>query len=462
MMRQRVLPPPLPKNHGDSLNPLRFPLLGIRHWCFATTVLPHRSGRLARSLQISAHDRVVLQAAASESCCLDTCKTGILIKALGLPRGFFVNTPSTYSLDTLPTPALVIEGERVDHNIQRLADYGKQHGIGIRPHTKTHKSLEIARRQLAAGAIGLTVAKVGEAETLLSAFERSIPDILVAYPTVDPARASHVADLANRCTIRVALDTQPAIAAVAGAASRAGTTVGVLVDLDVGLSRTGVPSVDALVSLAEAVTHAPGLRLDGIFFYPGHVWDSPSEQSGPLHVVAEKLAEAVDRFDRLGLSREIVSGGSTPTAFQSHLMPQATDIRPGTSVFNDLNTIRGGFCSAEDVAATVLATVVSDAVTGQIVLDAGSKTLTSDRCVPSPDSGHGFLPDYPEAVITKLSEEHAQVDIRNCLRPPSVGERVTIIPNHICPCINLQDVAWWKERDGSLRPLPIDGRGRLS
>ncbi len=373
-----------------------------------------------------------------------------------------MNTAATYSLDTLPTPALVIDGELVERNIDRLASYGQAHDIGLRPHTKTHKSVEIARRQLAAGAVGLTVAKVGEAEALLPAFDDREPDVLIAYPTVDPARASRVADLANRCTMRVALDTPAAIAALAGAASRAGTTVGVLVDLDVGPGRTGVPNVDALVSLAEAVTHAPGLRLDGIFFYPGHIWNPPAEQTTPLQAVADTLSEACDRFDRHGLSREIVSGGSTPTAYQSHLVPQATDVRPGTNVYNDLNTLRGGFCTADDIAATILATVVSDAVAGQVVLDAGSKTLTSDRCVPAPNSGHGFLPDYPEAVITKLTEEHAQVDIRGCPKPPSVGERVTIIPNHICPCVNLQDLAWWKERDGGLRPLTINGRGRLS
>ena len=137
-------------------------------------------------------------------------------------------------------------------------------------------------------------------------------------------------------------------------------------------------------------------------------------------------------------------------------------MRPGTSVFNDLNTLRGGFCTPEQIAASILATVVSDAVAGQVVLDAGSKTLTSDRCVPAPKSGYGFLPDYPEAVITKLTEEHAQVDIRRYPKPPTVGERLTIIPNHICPCVNLQDAAWLLEADGSLRPLCIDGRGQLT
>ena len=394
-----------------------------------------------------------------------SCVTAAAFHPLSLDRlgnAWGGNQMTHNARDTLPTPALVIDDRRLEANINRIAAYTQQHQIGLRPHTKTHKSVEIARRQLAAGAVGLTVAKVGEAEALLPAFDDREPDILVAYPTVDPARASRVADLAHRCTIRVALDTAAAVAAMAGAASRAGSTVGVLVDLDVGPGRTGVADVDALLALAEAVEHAPGLRLDGIFFYPGHIWAPPAEQQQPLEAVATTLAEACDRFDRAGLSRNIVSGGSTPMAYQSHFIPQATDVRPGTSVFNDLNTLRGGFCTPEQIAASILATVVSDAVAGQVVLDAGSKTLTSDRCVPAPESGYGFLPDYPEAVITKLTEEHAQVDIRSCPKPPTVGERLTIIPNHICPCVNLQDAAWLLEADGSLRPLCIDGRGQLT
>ena len=207
---------------------------------------------------------------------------------------------------------------------------------------------------------------------------------------------------------------------------------------------------------------APGLRLDGIFCYPGHIWAKPAEQAAPLAAVAAKLQEAIDRFDRHGLCRGVVSGGSTPTAYQSHLVPQVTEIRPGTYVFNDMNTVHGGFCTLDDCAARIVCTVVSDAVTGQVVLDGGTKTFTSDRCGPAPDSGHGFIVEYPDATITKLTEEHGQVDVSRCGRRPRVGERVTVIPNHICPCINLQDAVWWREADGHLRTLTVDARGRLS
>jgi len=367
-----------------------------------------------------------------------------------------------HRLDSLPTPALVIDGTVALANIAKLADYARHHGIGVRPHTKTHKSVEVARAQLAAGAVGLTVAKVGEAEALLPAFDGREPDFLLAYPAVDEARTRRLAALARRAVIRVAVDTPVAIERLAAAAASAGSRLGILVDLDVGMGRTGVATAAALVELARAVERQPALRLDGIFCYPGHVWQPVAEQAAPLAAVAARLAEAIDGFDRAGLCRGIVSGGSTPTGYQSHLVPQVTEIRPGTSVYNDMNTVHGGFCSLADCAARIVATVVSDAVAGQVVLDGGTKTFTSDRCVPRPDAGHGYVAEYPEAVVTKLSEEHGQVDIRGCPRLPGVGERVSVIPNHICPCVNLQDHVWWREADGTVRPLPIDARGRLS
>jgi D-serine deaminase-like pyridoxal phosphate-dependent protein len=171
--------------------------------------------------------------------------------------------------------------------------------------------------------------------------------------------------------------------------------------------------------------------------------------------------ETIALLRRSGLAPEIVSSGSTPTAQQSHHVPGITEIRPGTYVYNDMTIVRGGYCTVDNCAARVICTVISTAVPGQVVLDAGSKTLTSDRCGTAPNSGHGYIVEYPQAVITKLTEEHGQVDVQQCTRSPRLGERVSVIPNHICPCVNLHDSAWWQETDGTLRPLPIDARGKL-
>jgi D-serine deaminase-like pyridoxal phosphate-dependent protein len=360
-------------------------------------------------------------------------------------------------IDQLPTPALVVDSQTVFRNLERLAAYGDEHGIDIRPHTKTHKSRELARLQVEAGAMGLTVAKVGEAEVMAEACD----DILLGYPAIDPARTSRLAKLAKHVTLRVAVDSKLGAKLIGEAANRARATVGILVDMDVGHGRTGVQTPAEALALAQLVDKSPGLRLDGLFFFPGHIVEPPAEQLGALQAVSDKLAETLDLWADHGLQARIVSGGSTPTAYQSHLVGELTEIRPGTYIYNDMNTVRGGFCQLADCAAHVHSTVVSTAVPGQVVIDAGSKTLTSDRCAPLPDSGYGYLPDYPDAVIRRLSEEHAQIDIRTCPRPPELGERVRVIPNHICPCVNLQDVVWWRDESGELVELAIDARGLL-
>lgn len=361
-------------------------------------------------------------------------------------------------MDQIATPALVIDSAVVERNIKRMAAYAEQQDLDLRPHTKTHKSRDLAAAQLAAGAVGLTVAKVGEAEVMSAVGS----DLLLAYPAIDPARTERLAKLARHHTVRVAVDSVEAADALAAAARRISATIGILIDLDVGQHRTGLQTPATALKLAQFVDRAAGIRLDGILCYPGHIWLPPAEQAEALGLVSDRLVETLDLWAKHGLEARIVSGGSTPTAYQSHLVPEYSEIRPGTYVFNDLNTVRGGFCTLEDCGLRVVATVVSTAVPGQFVLDSGSKTLSSDRCATAPESGHGLVCEYPDAKIVKLSEEHAQVDARDCQRLPKLGERVTLIPNHVCPCVNLQDSVWLREPDGRLEKLTIDARGKLS
>jgi len=360
-------------------------------------------------------------------------------------------------LETLATPALVIDETVLRRNIRRLAEYARAHKLSVRPHTKTHKSLKIARMQLDAGAVGLTVAKAGEA--LIMA--QSEADILVAYPTIDPARSETVAGLAKRANVRVALDSLEAAQALSNSAVSAKSTVGVLVDLDVGMHRTGVQSPAAAVKLIEELQLLKGLRWDGLFFYPGHIGSRGDEQKLALQAVDAKLAETLAMLTKKGLQAKIVSGGSTPTAYASHHVASQTEIRPGTYVFNDMNCVHGGFVTLEDCAARIVCTVISTAVPGQVVIDAGTKTLTSDKCGPAPDSGHGLIVEYPRTKIVKLTEEHGQVDITGCDSAPLLGERITIVPNHICPCINLQDNVWLLTEQQKLEQLRVDARGLI-
>jgi D-serine deaminase-like pyridoxal phosphate-dependent protein len=246
---------------------------------------------------------------------------------------------------------------------------------------------------------------------------------------------------------------------ISAAAQEANTTVGLLVDIDVGMGRTGVQSSEEALNLAQVIDRAPNVRLDGIMIYPGHVCEPPAEQTASLRAVSLMLEETLELWRRHGLGAAIVSGGSTPTAFQSHQVPQLTEIRPGSYVFNDMNTFRGGFCELDDCAARVVATVISTAVPGQFVIDAGSKSLTRDPG-PTPECGYGYIVEYPDARITRLSEEHAQINVIECREKPSLGERVTVIPNHICPCVNLHDSVWWIEAQEPPRQFEVEARGK--
>lgn len=357
------------------------------------------------------------------------------------------------------TPALVIDLPTVERNIARLAHYAREHRINIRPHTKTHKSLAMAQRQIQAGAIGLTAAKVGEAE-VMSAASR---DVLVAYPVVDRYRCEHLAHLARSgVTVRVAADSIEGIDALASAARGAESQIGVLVDLDIGFHRTGAATPAASRDLAQRVTSHKSLRLDGLFFYPGHVWLPANEQAPELARIDALLAEAINLWKQSGLEARIVSGGSTPTMYQSHLIKNHTEIRPGTYIYNDMNTARAGFCTLDDCAARLICTVVSTSVAGKAVIDGGNKTFTSDRNIKFPESGHGHVVEYSDAILMRLSEEHGELDISRCAQKPKIGERVSVIPNHICPCVNLQDAVWLRHGDGQLERVTVDTRGRLS
>ena len=355
------------------------------------------------------------------------------------------------------TPCLVLSAELVTRNIERMATYCAQHDIKLRPHTKTHQSLKLAQLQLDHGAVGLTVAKPGEAQVMAQLGA----EVLIAYPSVTQASLDTIADLSRRNSLLVAIDSLAAVELLEAATSEIADSVGVLVDIDVGLHRTGLQEANQSLALAQKVARSKKLKLAGLFCYPGQVWAKPHEQAEPLAKVTAIIDQHLAAWRVAGLEAAIVSGGSTPTALQSHLIPSLTEIRPGTYVFNDMNTVRGGFCTIEDCAARFVTTVISDSVAEQIVIDAGSKTLASDRCIPALETGYGYIVELPGAIITHLSEEHGQVDISKCDIRPQVGDRLTVSPNHVCPTVNLTSEAWWATADGNVERVPIDTRGMV-
>lgn len=360
--------------------------------------------------------------------------------------------------DEIRTPAALVDLDRLDANLDRMQAYVDRHGLRLRPHIKTHKSRWLAEAQVARGAIGVTVATPVEAERVGPA----APEVLVAYPAL-AARAEAVARLAQDRPTLVALDSVVAVRSLQQALRDSGARepVGVLVELDVGMRRCGVADPDAALEVAR--TCGEGVAYRGLMFYPGHIRDRVAEQDEKLAAVAGFLTDTIQRLGDAGLEPEIVSGGSTPTAFRSHEVPQQTEIRPGTYVFNDRTTAAIGACELDDCAYTVLATVVSTAVPGQAVVDAGSKALSSDplRADGSADGAGGFgqLIDRPDVVVARMSEEHGILDLGRTDWRPAVGDRVRIIPNHVCVSVNLQPRAFGV-RDGAVeREWAVEAAG---
>lgn len=359
-------------------------------------------------------------------------------------------------MDVPYTPAVVVDLPTVRRNITKLVSYATKHNLKVRPHTKTHKSLRIARMQVEMGCSGLTFAKLGEVQAMGAATD----DVLLAYPALDDYRRSHVVEIAKTKTLRIAMDSTVAAERIGAAAKGAGVTIGALADIDTGHHRTGVQSPAELIKLAQFIDKTAGLRLDGIFCYPGHIKGPEAEQVEQLKPVQAILAESLALYKKSGLNAGIVTGGSSPACFLSHHVPAYTEIRPGTNVYNDMNQVDGGVATLDECAARVTCTVISDAVPNKFVLDGGSKTFFSDRNAFQPHS-FGYVVEYPGAYVVRFSEEHAEVDASKCDRRPKLGERVTVIPNHVCPCVNLHDYVFFREADGSLEKSPVDARGKI-
>lgn len=322
----------------------------------------------------------------------------------------------------LLTPATVVLVDRLDANIAAMSAFAASHGVAMRPHAKTHKCLEIGRRQLAAGARGLSVATVGEAE----AMSQVADDLFIAYPLwVTSDLEARISRLTDRAAVTVGADSVDGLRQLSGLAGR----VRVMIEVDSGMGRTGAPPEDA-GTLAWAAADL-GLDVAGVFTFPGHSYGpgagSPAaaDEAAALRTAAESLAVA-------GRTDLVLSGGSTPSARATQAGP-VNEMRPGVYVFNDAQQVELGTCAMEEVALVVAATVVSRPARGRFVLDAGAKVLGPDRAGWA--TGHGRLLDLPDARIVGLWEHHAVVTLDG--PAPALGDVVAVAPNHVCTAVNL-------------------------
>jgi D-serine deaminase-like pyridoxal phosphate-dependent protein len=361
-------------------------------------------------------------------------------------------------LSDIETPAIVIDLEIFERNLRRVASYAREHDLRLRPHTKTHKIPEIGRLQIDSGAVGLTVAKVGEAEVMVAS---GTPDLLVAYPVIGRAKLDRLMAVATKIRLTVALDSITAARQLSDAARAAQVEVGVLAEMDAGLNRVGVNPGPELIELCRGIRNLPRLELEGIAFYPGHIKSMDEDGYESLRNLSQLIDSALKDLRSAGIAAKIVSGGSTPALFHSHQVAGVNEIRPGTYVFNDRNTLELGACSTDDCAATILCTVVSTARPGQMIIDGGSKTFSSDRLATG-EPGYGLVREAPGAVFTKMNEEHGYIDLRRSEKLDfQVGDRVQVLPNHICVAMNLHEQVYGIRGNTVETTWKVEARGKL-
>jgi D-serine deaminase-like pyridoxal phosphate-dependent protein len=358
-------------------------------------------------------------------------------------------------IEELDTPAVLIDVARLETNIARMAERARSAGVALRPHCKTHKLPQVARMQLAAGAAGLTLAKIGEAEVFAA---NGLDDIFLAYPIVGAAKARRLLALSERTKLAVGADSLEGARTLADVFAAAGRRLDVMLKIDSGLHRVGVLPRDAR-ALAQGLAELPGLRLRGVFTHAGQGYGCETSEAlaETGHHEGDTLAGVAYELRGAGLPCEVVSVGSTPTALHS-MRPGVTETRPGTYVYYDASEVSLGVCSLEDCALTVLATVVSVPAADRAVLDAGSKTLSSDPLRPKA-AGHGFIVGR-QSRLQRLSEEHGVVGVVPGERF-SVGERVRVVPNHACVVSNLLDSVYAVLDGLVVEEWPVAARGRV-
>ena len=325
----------------------------------------------------------------------------------------------------LSTPAVLVSLDKVKKNIQAFQDYADLHGIQVRPHIKTHKLPRIALLQMAAGAMGITCQKISEAEAMVAAAPE-ISDVFITYNILGAEKLDRLAALAGEVTLSVVADNSVVIKGLSERFSSEAKPLRVLVECNTGADRCGVASPAAAANLAIQISAAPGLQFSGLMTYP---------PVGGTTNVESFMTSAKTLIEAQGIAVPVISSGGTPSMMFAGDAPVTTEYRPGTYVYNDRSLVEQGCCLWDDCALTVLATVVSIPAEKRAIIDAGSKTLSSDLLGLN---GYGHVVGRSDILIDQLSEEHGRLISSNAIGL-AVGDLVQIIPNHACVVTNLVD-----------------------
>ncbi len=361
-----------------------------------------------------------------------------------------VRLPVGLTDEALETPALLVDLDVVDHNISRMQAFADREGFALRPHVKSHKSLAMTQRQLDAGAKGVCVATTSEALVMAAS---ETPDVLVAYPLVGRSKLNRLQQLADEDRLTLVTDSHQVTAGYRDLAARVGRPVRVLVEVDTGMHRVGA-SPRHVVDLASDVERGGHLQFAGILTHAGHAHDVP-RQSDIERVAREEAAimgSVREDLETAGFDVRVVSAGSTITSPYLRRGDGITEIRPGTYIYNDLRTAGRHACTVDMIAASMLSTVVSTSGS-RVTLDAGSKTLTSSR---DADHGYGVVVGHEDAVFTRLSEEHGVLGLPSVDGSLAVGDRVRILPIHVCVWMDLQPEVYGTRAGQVVERITVD------
>ncbi|AMA57705.1 D-TA family PLP-dependent enzyme [Bradyrhizobium sp. CCGE-LA001] len=344
------------------------------------------------------------------------------------------------------TPCAVIDMDRVERNIARIQKACDDAGVSNRPHIKTHKNPTIAKMQVAAGAKGITCQKLGEAEIMANA---GIDDILISFNLLGEEKMARLGALQAKANMTVAADNSTVVAGLPKAAAASGRPLSVVVECDTGRKRAGVETPAEAIALAREIAGSKGLEFAGFMMYPTETGWADAQKF---------YDEALAGVRAHGLDAKIVSTGGTPNLKNLGKLKGGTEHRFGTYIYNDRMQVAAGVATWDDCALHIYSTVVSRAAPERGILDAGSKTLTSDT---GGLEGHGLILEHPEARIAKFAEEHGFLDLSRSNTRPNVGDIVRIVPNHVCVVVNMMDEVVMVRGEEIIGTLPVAARGKL-
>ena len=359
----------------------------------------------------------------------------------------------------LDTPALVVDLDIMQRNIALMQQKADRAGVRLRPHTKTHRTPALAQMQMQAGAYGITVAKVGEAEVMAA---HGLQDILIANQIFGATKIERLRQVAHMARIAVGADNVEQVQALSDTFAAEARPLAVRIEVEVGEQRSGLVPGPDLVKLARLIAASPGLEFEGVFSHEGHTYGAASQaECAQLFAESQRATlAAAEMIRQAGVPCPEVSIGATPSLLLGEIIPGITEIRPGTYILMDAaqGSAIGDFSRC---AATILATVVSKPTPHRVVLDAGVKALTSftrDKgiCLTP---GYGLVRRFGER-ISKLYDEHGLLNSERAYQELQIGDKVEIIPNHICPACNLYDRMFLVQGDDVIAELPISCRGK--